>query len=106
MASTIRGSDTFDSAAVLGSGQTWQAVTRSSNTVYQNTSGKPIELAASCGGSVASLYVGTNTSVTLRVAWNNAGGNGAYEQYHISTIIPNGWYYKLTGAVNEVRELR
>lgn len=108
MTSVIRGDDDFDSGNVssIGVGQTWQAVTRSSNTVYQNTSGMPIELAASCGGSSASLYVGTSTSVTLRVAYNAAGGNGPYEQYHISAIIPNSWYYKLTGAVNEVRELR
>ena len=108
MVSVIRGDDNFDSGdiASIGVGQTWQAVTRTANSVYQNTTGMPIMVAASLGGSYASLYVGDTSSTTLRIAYNSAGGNGAYEQYHVSAIIPNGWYYKFTGAVGEVRELR
>jgi hypothetical protein len=90
----------------IGYGQVWQAVTRVANTVYQNGTGKPIMVAVNGTGAYTSVYVGTTSNPTLRVAYNNAPGTGQYEQNHISVIIPDSHYYKITGNFDEVVELR
>lgn len=93
-------------AKMLGNGQSWQPVTRTGGTVYQNTTGRTIFIAISGTGNYTQLFVGEDTSTSVRVAYNNAPGSGGYEQYHISAPIPSGWYYKITGGFSEVRELR
>lgn len=68
MSSTIRGSDNFDSAQIVGPGQTWQNVigSRAAGTTYTNTSGKPILWTvtfwntAGSGNKRMNMYIGGN----------------------------------------------
>lgn len=89
----------------VGIDQTWQTVTRSSNTWYQAPS-RPIMIGVSCTGATNEAHVGATTGSAIRVAYNNAPGSGFYEQYHISLIIPANHYYRVKGNISEWRELR
>ena len=93
-------------ASGVGVGQTWQVVARVADTVYQNVTGKPIMVAVNGTGGYTSVYVGTTSNPTLRVAYNNASRTGQYEQNHISVIVPDNHYYKITGGFDGVVELR
>ena len=97
MASVIRGNDNFDSA--WGNGQTWQSVTasRSANTNYTNTTGKPILVSVSI-----SQYATTNNSSTFTVdgvvvaTWKQDGGAAALCGGQVSVIVPAGGVYKVS----------
>lgn len=95
-----------DGQVGFGRGQTWQEVTRTGGTVYQNTTGKPIMVAVSGTGSYTQAFVGADNPPTIRIAYNNSSGIGQYEQYHVSFVVPDGHYYKLSGGFSEVMELR
>ena len=99
-----------DSARVadnaMGVGQEWQAVSRASGTVYQNTTGRPIQVGINQYGQNGQLYIGLTSNPTQSIYWNNSSGAGYYEQNHCNSIIPNGYYYKMTGAINGWNELR
>lgn len=63
MPSTVRGTDNFDSAQVVGQNQTWQNVTasRAASTTYTNTTGRPIMVSISTNsgsGATSTLTVG------------------------------------------------
>ena len=90
----------------IGEGQTWQSVSRSTNTNYQNTTGRPIMVAISCTGNGNNIYVGATTSSLINIANNNASGSGPYEQFHVSFIVPAGHWYQVTGALSIWVELR
>lgn len=82
--------------ASLGVGQTWQNVagSRSANTWYQNTTGKPIQVSVTTTGGDyqnATLLVGTSTSSYVTVAYKYQIGAGTYQQ--LTAIIPNDHYY-------------
>lgn len=87
----------------LGVGQTWQDVTanRAINTVYQNTSGKPIQLRVfvpNSGGTILKVSANNSTWVQLGRA------NTANDQY---PIIPPDYYYMGDGGTfNGWAELR
>ena len=93
MPSVIRGNDNFDSSEVgLGSGQTWQSVSRSYNVNYTNTTGNPIALVVSYTaqhqGQRIVFEVG---GVTLYPT----NGNGSFSTYGGGImIIPTGATYK------------
>jgi hypothetical protein len=85
----------------VGDGQTWQAVTRSINTVYQNTLSKPIVAsytgtAAAASGSVIGLRieVAASTPPTIAVAESSTLGFSSYTT--VSAIIPPGHYYRFS----------
>ena len=85
-------------ASQLGVGQTWQDVTasRAQNTVYQNTTGKPIAL--SINSSTVGGYGKIQVSVDS-VTWVEVGGqwpdtSGAARMDSGFTIVPAGHYYK------------
>jgi hypothetical protein len=90
----------------IGVGQTWQAVTRASGTNFQNTTGRPIMVSVNGVGNNTSAFVGAGSNPSLRIAFNNAPGTGQFEQNHISFIVPDQHYYRLSGGYGEVRELR
>lgn len=74
-----------DAAVGLGSsGQTWQNVagSRTSNTVYQNTTGKPIMVLAWDSVDVGVVKIGATPTPDIVVGQN-------------PMVIPNGWYYML-----------
>jgi hypothetical protein len=87
----------------IGDGQTWQDVSRSAGTTYQNTTGKPI--AVSSTHNVQGTYtmqVSTDGSswVTLSRSTENDFGNPFFG------IVPNGHYYRVGAFRYEISELR
>jgi len=88
----------------LGSGQTWQLVTRTSGTQYTNSTGNPIAVQMNLtggGGISGSITVGATTPVSL------SNGGGGQNQYGF-TIVPTGSTYTLsysapTATVYELR---
>lgn len=106
MASTIRGSNNFDSA--WGNGQTWQDVTasRALGTTYTNSTGAPIMLyyGGVCGASNSNITVTIGGVAMYAVAFaNNYFSGGNY-------IIPSGATYSVSASAsistNYWRELR
>lgn len=89
----------------IGDGQTWQNVTgsRTIGTSYQNTTGKPIEVAIRFGtGGNAPFEVSSNNST-----WVEIGRGLASSTQQSYAIIPNNYYYRVTGfAVSSWSELR
>lgn len=82
----------------LGVGQTVKDVqaARRSGTVYQNTTGKPMFVWIENGDNQ------TYRSFVLsedNLNWLNLGSVGGSAKFTFSTVIPNGFYYKLEGAV-------
>jgi hypothetical protein len=90
----------------LGTGQTWQSVSRAAGTWFQNTTGRTIVVIWSMQGSQNRVYVGTSTSAFITVAANNAGGAGQFEQYNVTLIVSANHYYQGTGNIQYVSELR
>lgn len=96
----------------LGVGQTWQNMTSSrvKNTIYQNTTGRPIYIATSsgaAGGSSNSIEVGQQSNLSdaiqVDVDRDNDGNFG------LQTIVPNNYYYRLVvpnGSFSVWAELR
>lgn len=87
------------SAVDIGTGQTWQDVSasRTSGTVYQNTTGKPIEVLASvtstsAGVAAVEIHAGSTAGNLLFLAQQNSalGDDGA-----LSIIVPPNGYYKV-----------
>ncbi len=93
---------TWTSSAIpdsgIGFGQTWQAVTRTSGTTYTNSTSKPIMIVASIYGINAGLSI-TVDSVNMGTVNGNYGGS-------ITTIVPVGKTYVITGAWSYLSELR
>lgn len=78
----------------IGVGQSWQTVSRSNNTEYRNTTGKPIMVFAT-GGSVSgttsiSAYVGVSSGSLIQIGRNDA----RYGTPSVSFIVPDLHYYK------------
>lgn len=111
MASTIRGSDDFDSLIHQGLGvnQTWQVVTASRvlGTTYTNSTGKPIMLIiTSYGGTDNGVAISLNSGSAFNFGVANVNtGNAASSG---SVIVPAGVTYKITsgGALQTWGELR
>ncbi len=79
-------------ASGLGVGQEWQSVTRSLNTVYQNTTGKPI-MAFVQGDNSLRAEVSTDQATWYKT-WLNTDSND-----HGGTfIIPDDHYYRYVGG--------
>lgn len=86
----------------FGAGQTWQSVSRSSGTSYQNTTGRPIMVSGEVGWQNSNGFqVSTDNSnwVTLMDSSENDFSNP------FSAIVPNGIYYRIQG-IHFVAELR
>lgn len=91
-----------DAVATIGEGQTWQDVTgsRAASTSYQNTTGRPIEVAIvaiSTQISGRDIQISDDDSTWIRVGFciGNAGGLTPS-----SFIVPDNWYYRINGAVD------
>jgi hypothetical protein len=110
MAMILDGTITFNDATVqqsasntyaLGSGQTWQAVTRAASTTYTNTTGKPILwrysfTTAGSGQSVGSVNLNTGSAITYNDNWNVTA---SYTVGTVVTIPPGCTYsYVIGGA--------
>jgi hypothetical protein len=89
-------------AGIIGDGQTWQIVSRTDGTQYQNTTGKPIMVMVQ-GNSVNGIRSratsgGTNILVS-------GGDNNNFICTH-TAIIPNTWYYTYSNSSGSKAELR
>ncbi len=92
--------------AGLGVGQTWQDVgaSRVVNTVYQNTTGKPIQVmlySAGVGGDGAIQSHAISFGATSDVPFSIGSSGHSEMSDTLQLVVPNGWYYKATdiGAV-------
>jgi hypothetical protein len=92
---TFNNSTTQDTAG-LGFGQTWQSPSRAASTVYQNTTGRPIQILASTRGTGGIYWqVSSDNSTWFNAVYATSGGN-----FHgVTLIIPNNNYYRINGAV-------
>ena len=91
--------------AGIGVGQTWQSVSRTAGTTYQNTTGKPIMVvgwSAFVSGDLF-LLAGEVSPPTLVVS--TSGANYSLIKC-VQAVIPVGAYYKFDGSFIEFRELR
>jgi len=82
-------------------GETWQSVTRTSGTSYQNTTGRTIFLGingVNAGGSYIDLSSNNSTWVSAFT------GSGAANTWGYAVIPPN--YYYRTGPYDQAREFR
>ena len=102
------------SSAGIGYSQTWQNETssRALSTTYTNSTGKPIQVIASCnnsgGGTGFALYLYINGNI---VSANGAGvfSGESYFELNVSGIVPNGATYQVvmgSGAITYWWELR
>jgi hypothetical protein len=96
---SVNGSAGAVTVNVLGSGQTWQAVTRAPATTFTNTTGRTIAFSAyaSAGSGTSALTVGG--VVVSQTVYNSSGGT-------ISGLIPPSTNYSYSGITLNVRELR
>ena len=91
----------------IGVGQTWQAVSRSANVWYQNTTGRSIvfQMKTSVTGNLE-ISVGPSTSVYSVQSWGD-GSSGTWNS--ATVIIPPNHYYIATGggmSITSAQELR
>ncbi len=84
-------------ANALGWGQTWQDVkgARVVGAVYQNTTGRPIQVSVSFINDLA-IFAASVDGVTWVAVGAGAGGGS---RTNSQAVIPSGHYYRLTGAV-------
>lgn len=81
----------------VGDGQTWQSVTRTAGTSYQNTTGKPIVFHFSGRlNSEIQIQTSPNNSTWTTVAQAKSDGT---KNVFLSAIIPDDFYYKFTASV-------
>ena len=88
--------DALSASNTLGVGQSWQSVSRSANTTYQNTTGKPIQVSVGWAlSNVAEFKVSTNNASWVTLSYTSYASD-----YHdvMNAIVPNNHYYKLEGT--------
>lgn len=78
----------------LGWGQTWQNVSgsRTFSTSYQNTTGRPIQVALSLDTTAQFVQVSVDNSTWINVAQSSGSKTS------MSFVVPNGWYYRINGS--------
>jgi len=90
----------------IGLNQTWQVVTRTSGTAYQNTTGKSIMVAVRdlvpSGNSNTLTITASPDNVTYTTIASILHSDGTA----MSFIVPQSYYYKITGSSLAVSELR
>ena len=107
MTSVIRGDDDFDTGNIdagLGSGQTWQSPSRAWYVIYQNTTGKPIQVSLGTGAqNTLGLRAGPTSGNLIMIA-------AAAYYSSFQCVIPDGYYYEAYningGSVSYWLELR
>jgi hypothetical protein len=89
----------------LGTGQTWQAVTRTSGTTYTNSTSKPIIFAPFYSGSIAGYISLTIGGFNLGLFGTNGAACGLIGAF----VVPPGstYVYTATGtSPSSISELR
>lgn len=100
----------FVKDASFGWGQTPQDVSgsRAANTTYQNTTGKPIEIAAVIAMTSSQAFKMGASSGSLSTVVTGIGGAGGNPSTPVYVTVPPGWYYRSDSAatINSWSEMR
>lgn len=85
----------------IGVDQTWQSVSRSVNTAYQNTTGRPLQVAVTVASTSLQVAVSANNSTWVGVGWVSTASTNT-----VSFIVPAGHYYRVSrGTGSAVPEI-
>ena len=89
-----------DARPVIGAAQTWQDVkaSRAVGTSYQNTTGKPIQIAASFTGSNSEYFEASTDGTTWVKVGYMPKRAGSQTQGTVNAIIPDQHYYRYNGT--------
>lgn len=89
----------------IGIGQSWQAPTRNTATVYQNTTGKPIMVNIAPNGTTGAGNFDVSPDNSN---WTNVGliYSNSQDVRSAEAIVPAGHYYRLSAGAGIWRELR
>ena len=87
------GGATQQYGGVGSSGQTWQTVSRNNNTWYQNTTGRPIQIAIGLFSS-KHIHIGPSTGNYVEVIHTGSDPSEAMN----GAIVPDDHYYQTDGA--------
>jgi len=79
----------------IGVGQTWQSVSRSLGTTYTNTTGRPIQVAASVQNTASAVVGGVTIFNSYTVS---CCGVPQISYFPLSFIVPAGATYKINGS--------
>ena len=79
----------------IGVGQSWQSVSRSLGTTYTNTTGRPIQVAASVQNTATAVVGGVTIFNSYTVS---CCGVPQISYFPLSFIVPAGATYKITGS--------
>lgn len=97
----------------IGQGQTWQGVSRSSNSTYQNTTNGPIGVSIRIyGWSVSrredTLHYATILKVHDGSSWLDlaTSGSGSNSVEVVTFVLPPGHSYRFEGRAHYFRELK
>jgi len=84
----------------IGIGQTWQDVggSRAANTVYQNTTGRPISVVIGGVGAAASRDI--QVSVNGSTGWVKCAEVNTDSSSTAYFIVPAGHYYRISGTTS------
>lgn len=90
----------------IGMNQTWNnygLAQRVANTVYQNTTGAPIQVAIQGAQSEGLFQVSSDN-----INFITTGNTGTFNAFRAGcqTIVPPNYYYRLTGSYDSWAELR
>ena len=101
---SVNGSTGAVTVASIGVSQTWQTPTRALSTDYTNSTGKPIQIAASILNTATAVVDGVTIFNSYTVS---CCGVPQYSYFPLSFIVPNGSTYQITGgAIATWTELR
>lgn len=93
----------------LGWNQQWSDFTgsRTIDILYQNTTGKPIQIAVTFGGPDGHVWIGPTAGSLMEITGTTTSGTGSGSRPVHSLIIPNLQYYKATNSgIDKWFELR
>lgn len=91
-------------ALAIGVGQTWQVVSRTAGTSYQNTTGKPITVAIiPAVATPGNFEVSPDNATYLSLGSIIISGTDIRQGIW---LIPPGYYYRLSAGAHTWRELR
>ena len=100
MASVIRGDDNFDSGNIaegIGENQSYASTTLTTNTWYQNTTGRAIAIYYQLNTGGGTAFVSTTASGGVQVGGPD-GDSGTWDNGYF--IVPDTHYYITTGSSN------
>jgi microcystin-dependent protein len=95
------------SLPMLGVGQGWQdmAGQRLTNTTYQNTTGKPIEVRVRSTGGTGTVSLSAGAAADTLIVIDAHVSSQSHER-NVGGIIPPDWFYRFAGTVARWTELR